>query len=207
MITLNDDAGESLIYVLLMRSNTLFSRFIKIMTGGKYTHSSIGVQADCGTMYSFARIYSRLPLPAGFVKEHLNSGILKKCSNAPCALLRIRVSPEVKIRLADELEKMFKVRNRYRYNLAGTFQCYFNHPAERKDKFFCSQFVAHTLCTTGAIKLFKPASLYKPMDFFKQPELEVCYEGTLGGLSAFINKKIKNKQTVEISDQTDVISA
>ena len=207
MTSIYNDVGESLVYVLLMQSNTLFSRFIKVMTGGKYTHSSIGVQADCNDLYSFARKYSRLPLPAGFVKEHLNRGILKKSKNAPCALLKIRVSPEIKLRITDKLERMFQFKDKYHYNLVGTFQCYFNLPTERKNKFFCSEFVAHTLFSTGAIKLLKPPSLYKPMDFFNQPELEVCYEGTLGDLYEIINKASINKQIVDITPKIENISA
>lgn len=179
MIPMNE---TSKIYVLLIRTNTFFSRFIKKMTGGEFTHTSIGLEADCSTLYSFARKYAYLPLPAGFVKESIDKGLMGKSKDAPCVLFCVRVSQEVKLRLMEELERMFKVRKKYRYSLSGPILCYFNRAVEFKNKFFCSQFAAHALSRAGAIELAKPASLYRPMDFLKQPELELCYRGTLGEL-------------------------
>lgn len=175
--------SECWVYILLIRTKSAFSRFVKAVTGAEYTHTSIAMEADCETLYSFARRYEYLPLPAGFVKEHINKGLMGKSKSAPCVLYRVRVSHEAKLKLMARLESMFAVRKKYSYSLSGPFLCYFNVAIEHKDKFFCSQFAAQALHDVGAIKLLKPASLYKPMDFLNQPEFELCYRGTLGELS------------------------
>lgn len=171
------------VYILLIRTKSAFSRFVKAITGAEYTHTSIGMEADCETLYSFARRYEYLPLPAGFVKEHINTGLMGRSKSAPCVLYRVKVSREAKLKLIARLEGMFAVRKKYSYSLSGPFLCYFNVAIDYKDKFFCSQFAAQALYDVGAIKLLKPASLYRPMDFLKQPEFELCYRGTLGELA------------------------
>ena len=176
------EPGSCAVYILLIRSNSCFSRLIHCVTGAEFTHASLSLDPACGVLYSFARKHTHLPLPAGFVQEHLDSGIMGNDPQIPCALYRIEISPEVRRRLETRLMQMQARQDWLKYSLLGPFFCLLQRPRMRKDRYFCSQFVAHTLADTGAIRLQKPASLYHPCDFPQQPEAQLCYRGELRGL-------------------------
>jgi len=174
--------GTREIYILLLRTQSLLSRVIHIATREPYTHVSIGFSGDCTQFYSFARRYTRLPLPAGFVHESIESGMMAKCKNAPCALYRLEVPAKSYRAIRRKFKKMLPVQKRFQYSVLGTFLCFFGIPYKRRNKYFCSQFVAETLNEVGIMELTKCPELYHPVDFLELPEMELCYEGTLGGL-------------------------
>lgn len=170
------------IYILLLRSQSLFSRVIHIATKEEYTHVSIGMGNGCMQFYSFARRYTNLPLPAGFVQENLDSGLMAKSKSAPCALYRITIPAGAYFSLRRKLKKMLPKQKRFQYSVLGTLFCFFGIEYKRENKYFCFQFVAETLNEAGVIKLTKSPALYHPVDFIKLPQAELCYKGTLGGL-------------------------
>lgn len=169
------------IYVLLTRTNTLFSRIVHFATRSEYTHASISMRPDCTELYSFARKHTRLPLPAGFVQENVNTGMLRRCENAPFALYRATVSKQVYDRLSERFTQML-AEDRMKYSLSGTLYCFFHIRRKKKDRYFCSQFVAEVLQEMGVIKEVKHSSLYKPCDFEDAKELTLCCTGVLGEL-------------------------
>ena len=170
------------IYILLVRTGSIFSRVIHTATREEYTHVSVGMLSDCSEFYSFARRYTKYPLPAGFVKESLDSGMMAKCTEAPCALYRLTVPAKSYHSMKRKFKKMLRSKKDFSYNLIGTFFCFFGIAYKRENKYFCSQFVAETLKEIGAIELTKLPELYHPVDFTKIPEFTLCYKGTLGGL-------------------------
>ena len=104
-----DSTGGKNVYILLIRTNTLFSRFISRITHASYTHASLGVNARGCDFYSFARKYSRLPLPGGFVNESLNSGLMGRHPQTPCALFSVTVPDEVYASLCSIWDNVFKL--------------------------------------------------------------------------------------------------
>jgi len=170
------------IYILLVRTQSIFSRIIHKATKEEYTHVSVGMVSDCTEFYSFARRYTNYPLPAGFVKESIDSGMMGKSGEAPCALYRLTVPAGSYHSMKKKFKKMLRSQNRFGYNLIGTFFCFFGIAYKRENKYFCSQFVAETLKECGAIELTKLPELYHPVDFTKIPEITLCYKGTLGDL-------------------------
>ncbi len=189
--TANADLNDKTrtVYVLLMRSSTVFSRIIGGFTGSTYTHASIGLRPESDEFFSFARRYTHFPFPAGFIREELGKGVMGKNPLAPCALYKVTVSREAYDHLQAKLTEMLCRKKDYKYSLIGTFTCYFNHSLERPNKYFCSQFVAYALNYLGVLNLKKPLGLYRPADFANQPELELCYIGTLGGLARKLAKR------------------
>ncbi|MDD6035058.1 MAG: hypothetical protein PUC30_02500 [Lachnospiraceae bacterium] len=170
------------LYILLLRTQSLLSRVIHIATKEQYTHVSIGLAGDCTQFYSFARRYTRLPLPAGFVHESIETGMMAKCKDAPCALYRLTVPTRSYYAIRRKCKKMLPIQERFQYSVLGTFLCFFGIAYKRRNKYFCSQFVAETLNEVGVLELTKPPELYHPVDFIELPEMQLCYEGTLGGL-------------------------
>ena len=178
-------------YVLLIRSRSLPSRMIRILTRAVYTHASLGFSEDCLQLYSFARKYSNLPLPGCFTPEKIDRGFLGKDPATPCALYCVEVPTEVFENAHSEVLKMLEEKKKYKYNYLGLFLCWFGIEKVRKNKFFCSEFVAHTLKETGALNIEKPPSLFRPVDFQKIENLKLLYEGNIGGL--------RNKILINIS--------
>lgn len=183
-------------YILLVRTNSIFSTLIHKVTKENYTHASIGLQPDCKTMFSFARIYSALPVPAGFSCEGIDRGMLGKNPKAPCALFEVTITDAVYDSMLKELEYMLKNRRKYHYSYYGTALCYFGRVGKDGNGFFCSKFVAYILQKSGAIHLMKPASLYHPYDFTRQPEFTCVYEGTLGGLNQLLKGNSKYEANI-----------
>ncbi|MDO4317331.1 MAG: hypothetical protein Q4C48_03885 [Lachnospiraceae bacterium] len=169
------------IYVLLIRSNTMFSRMIHMVTGAQYTHAAISLDPNCSRVYSFSRKYTYIPLPAGFVSESVHRGLMHKCRNAPFALYRAQISEEQYRRLEQRFERMLAV-GKFHYSLTGPFLCFFGIQRKKSYHYFCSQFVAEILQELGVISAKKPASLYQPVDFAFLSELELCCKGNLGEL-------------------------
>lgn len=177
------EQGTRELYILLLRTHSLLSRVIHIATKEPYTHVSIGFASDCTQFYSFARRYTNLPLPAGFVHESIETGMMAKCKDAPCALYRMMVPEKSYRAIRRKFKKMLPVQKRFQYSVLGTFLCFFGIAYKRRNKYFCSQFVAETLNEVGVMKLTKSPELYHPVDFISLPEMQLCYEGTLGGLA------------------------
>jgi hypothetical protein len=170
------------VYVLLMRSNSLPSVLIRFLTRAGYTHASLGFSEDCMQLYSFARKYEHLPLPGCFTSERIDRGFMGKDPKTPCALYYIDVPVSVFDNLQESVMKMYNRRKEYKYNYLGLFLCWFGIAKRRKNKYFCSEFVAQSLTESGAISIEKPPSLFRPVDFQKISRLNLVYEGNIGGL-------------------------
>jgi len=66
------------VYILLMHTNTLPSKFIKLFTRYSYTHVGISLDEDCNTIYSFGRKTLYSFLNGGFVIEGKTGAFLEK---------------------------------------------------------------------------------------------------------------------------------
>lgn len=182
-IRLDSRLKKRTLYIFLVKTDSLFSRVIALFTKTNYTHASIGFDPCCNSLYSFARIYTALPIPAGFVKESTKTGLLSLSPNAPCAVFKIKVTEQTYEDIAKELQRMYLNKERYGYNYLGPIACFFGIPFKRKHHYFCSQFVAELLEKHRAVTLTKPASLYHPRDIEKLKGLELIYKGKLSELT------------------------
>ena len=90
------------IYILLTKSDTLFSKAIYKITRAEYTHASISLDRELTKLYSFGRKYRYSMLPAGFVHEDINRGVMGSSDTMKCALYRIRISERSYRRLETE---------------------------------------------------------------------------------------------------------
>lgn len=181
-IKLDSRLKKRTLYIFLVRTDSFFSRVIAFFTNTDYTHASIGFDAECKSLYSFARIKTHRPIPAGFVKESRDTGLLSLSPNAPCAVFSLKVTEQAYDDIRSELEAMYKVKDKYKYNYLGPFCCFFGIPVKIRNYYFCSQFVAELLERHNAVQLKKPASLYHPRDIEKLEGLEVVYKGRLSDL-------------------------
>ena len=171
---------ERAIHILLTRSGTWFSRLIHLATQDDYTHASIGLDGPAGPFYSFARKYEHFALPAGLVEEQVTG----RRRAVPCCLYELSVSPEIYASLRRQISAMYAQRQRYHYNLLGALSCFFNLPLDRRDHYFCSQFVAELLQDCGAAELPKPPALLRPSDLCRVNGLRAVHQGCIGTIPA-----------------------
>jgi inositol transport system substrate-binding protein len=196
-ISLDSKLKKRTLYIFLVRTDSIFSRVIALFTNTKYTHAAIGFDAQCHSLYSFSRLQTHMPIPAGFVKESTKSGLLSLSPNAPCAVYRINVTEQAFDDVRAELRHMCLNKGRYSYNYLGPVCCFFGIPLKIKNRYFCSQFVAEMLAKHRIAHLSKPASLYHPRDIAKIEGLDLIFSGTLSELKsnpekAAVNIKVAN---------------
>ncbi|WP_418665864.1 hypothetical protein [Allofournierella sp.] len=170
------------VYLLLTRTDTLFSRALHGATRSRYTHVSLALDRDMERMYSFARRSAAAPLPAGFVRENLYSGIYGRCGGADSLLLELQVSENAYRRIERRLAAMERRKAQYDYDVLGLALAGMGIVHERPGKYFCSHFVAEILEEAGALKLPCHPSLVRPQDFTRLRPLRVVYQGPLAFL-------------------------
>ena len=182
-IKLDEQLKKKTIYIFLVRTDSFFSRVIAFFTNTDFTHASIGFDAECKSLYSFARLQTNRPIPAGFVKESAETGLLALSPNAPCAVFSLKVTDQAYEDIRSQLDNMYANKEKYGYNYLGPFCCFFGIPFKRRNHYFCSQFVAELLERHHAVQLTKPASLYHPRDIESLEGLELVYKGRLSGIA------------------------
>lgn len=167
------------IYVIFSYSGTIPSKIIRKFTRKKYTHVSIAINDNIGTMYSFARKYIYNPFNSGFVLESVNTGLLAKLQNVPCKIYKLDVTDK-------EYEKVTKIINKFKrkqkllkYNYIGLLSPILKIPFKPKNSYFCSQFVSEVLLKSGILKLDKEPIYISPGDLEKYMSSEIVYEGNL----------------------------
>ena len=173
------------IFLILTRSTSAVSRLIGHFTDEPFTHVSIAFEPDRLVMYSFARKYARLPLPAGLVEEHMDGGFYRYQGNIPCAVLRLDVDEKTYYRARDRVCDRLVRRGDYRYSVLGLLACKLGIEAEIPGHYFCSQFVAEILENTCRVRLPYPPSLMHPADYL---EMDCFRCDFCGGLQEFLAK-------------------
>lgn len=165
------------VYILLTKTKTLFARCIHIMTGDEFTHVSIALDHDLNRLYSFGRRYYYIPLPAGFVRENLHTGVFGRNKYASCAVLELTVTDKIYYRIEKRVKTMLDHCNCYHYNILGLATCPLGIPHRRSRHFLCSQFVADILAESGALDIPCDISLTRPADFIRFEQLQPIYRG------------------------------
>ncbi|MHA6252798.1 hypothetical protein [Oceanobacillus sp. CAU 1775] len=164
------------VFILLTDTGTLFTKTIKAYTKKPYNHASIAFDEDLREVYSFGRKDPCNPFVGGFVREDTSDWIFQ---NASCAILRMTISPDEYNTMKQYIKKIEAEKDKYRYNLIGLFAIMINWELDRKNAFFCSQFVASVLNQSGRIHLDMPLSLVTPDDFRNIEGMELVYQGKM----------------------------
>ncbi len=164
------------IYLVFSNTSTYVAKMIRILSRKSFSHVSIASSPDLDEMYSFCRNYRRTPLPATFNREHITSGSFGKY--IPCEIYKIDLSDEQR----EEYEKIINYfsahRCEYGYNVLGLCTIPLKKNIRRKNKYVCSQFVAHVLDSLD-IKLEKDVFLNAPEDLRHLKCADLIYAGEL----------------------------
>ncbi|MBO5852256.1 MAG: hypothetical protein J6Q74_00395 [Clostridia bacterium] len=168
------------LYILLTRTESIASKMVRFFTMDKYTHASLGFDRELIELYSSGRKKGLKMFPGGPCKEGLDKGFFGRDPHTPCVVYEFSVT-EAAFNEARALIDFFMTDNHlYKFSILGTFACKLGIQWTRKNKYFCSQFVAEILRQSNAVKLPKPPSLMRPIDYASIPEFEKIFEGTIG---------------------------
>jgi len=193
------------IYLVFTATGTLFSRCIKLYTKAKYNHVSLCLDSEISEFYSFGRKIYWFPLIGGFVIEHIDSGLFKAFRETTCAVYRLDID-DSKYGLLKEYVQMFiKNKKVFGYNLLGLVGVMLNIPLKRRNKYFCTQFVATMLQKSKVYCFGKDPSLVTPQDFYNIEGLMLVYEGKLAELGHYI-KEMTEAESARTANARAVIA-
>ena len=182
-----DTMGRKNVYILLTDTGTVLNRLIKFYTKQPYNHASIGFDINLSEVYSFGRKTASNPFVAGFAKEDIKENLFRQ---AGCAIYSLVVTEEQWARMNRFIRDIEAREEEYRYNLFGLVGVMLRKPINRRNAFFCSQFVAYVLKECNIFQFDRPISLVAPNDFLEIPELKLIYQGQL---SDYPNQEMNEK--------------
>lgn len=165
------------IYLVFSKTPTWLSRLIGLVTGSNFTHVSISFDNKFDNLYSFCRKYPNNPFYGGFAIESLHKGVYAKSPLSYCLIYKIPVSGTSLKIIKDEVNKFVINADMYKYNFLGLFMVLLNKPFERKNYYFCSQFVTMLLNKSNVWNSPKHITLTKPIDLLKIENKEIIFEG------------------------------
>lgn len=167
------------VYIVLTDTGSAFTRMIKFFTRKPYNHVSISLERDLETLYSFGRIRPYNPFLGGFVEERINQGTFALFKNTRALVLELPVEEEEHERLRYLIHAFLEDKDAYRYNLIGVLGALFQRPISRKNRYFCSSFVADVSKQAGFLHLERSPHLVRPDEFMNLEEAKIVYEGLL----------------------------
>lgn len=176
------------IYLVFSNTSTYVAKMIRILSRKSFSHVSIASDSQLQDMYSFCRNYRRTPLPATFNKEDITNGTFGKY--IPCEIYRISLSDEQREEYEKIINYFMEHRCEYGYNVLGLCTIPLKKNIKRKNKYVCSQFVAHVLNSLD-IELEKEVFLNAPEDLRHLECAQLVYRGDL---HEFVKKKSKRME-------------
>lgn len=141
--------------ILLTKYSDKVSSVLYYLTGRTYTHASLGVN---DMYYSFNY--------KGFCTETI--ALHRKRGVGKSVLYELSISDDAYKSICGQLQFFQQNRERFHYSRLGVICCFLHIPLHRKNHYFCSQFVAEILNSSGAVQLSRPAGLYLPSHFFRE---------------------------------------
>ena len=166
------------IYILLTKTNSKLSRAIASRTKETYVHASIITSDYLEYGYSFSRRKIRNPIIGGFVKEDYSLWV-EYFEDVQCCIYELEVTSLQYKKVKEIIQSFDQQKEKYKYHFIGLVGQSLNIDIERKNRFFCTQFVAHVLTEAGALKLDKLPIHTRSEDFKNHEKLNLIYEGPL----------------------------
>lgn len=163
------------IYIVLTHTGTILSSIVKFYTKKKYTHVSIGLDSDLKELYSFGRLNPYNAFKGGFIHEKLNKGTFARFRNTIGAVYSLKVTDLQYNCIVNTIKHIKENKEKYKFNIIGLFFVSINKKYQRKDAFYCAEFVKYILETSFNKKLFP--EIIKPMDFLELNNIQLIYEG------------------------------
>lgn len=191
--------GERTIYFLFTDTGSYLSRAINYCTKQTLNHVSIGFDDELNEVYSFGRKRPNNPFIGGFVKEDIRSEFMR---NSKCAIYSYRITEPEYETILRKIKEIEAEKDIYKYNFIGLFGVLFQIEINRRDAYFCSQFVATVLQDLENFNLLKPPCFITPSDIRTHKGMRLIFQGLLGEYQP--KKKVKSeRKLVTISENIE----
>ncbi|MFD1030583.1 hypothetical protein [Metaplanococcus flavidus] len=164
------------LYIVFTDTKTNLAKMIKNCTGYPFSHVSLSFTKDLSHMYSFGRKEADNAFIGGFVKEDVRDHLFQR---ADCAVCKLELNEESYRRIWEYVQRMEREQDLFKYNFTGLFAIALNYNFNRKNAYFCSQFVAEALAAGGIRPVEKPHALITPRDLFSANDLTLIYRGVM----------------------------
>lgn len=164
------------LYIVFTDTKTNLAKMIKNCTGYPFSHVSLSFTKDLSRMYSFGRKEADNAFIGGFVKEDVRDHLFQR---ADCAVCKLHLNEDSYRRVWEYVQKMEREQDLFKYNFTGLFAIALNYNFNRKNAYFCSQFVAEALAAGGIHPVEKPHALISPRDLFSSADVDLIYRGVL----------------------------
>ena len=166
------------IYIILMHTNTVPAKFVKVMTNYEYSHVGISLKKNCNTIYSFGRKKVNSILNGGFTIQNKKGEFFKKFDKTICKIYELEISDEQYQEVRTIIKNMKLNNDDYKYDFLGAGLRYFKLPIHFKNKYVCSYFVASVLDKADIYNFDKSLYFVNPKDFEKISILNEIYKGS-----------------------------
>lgn len=146
------------IVVLWTKYSDCISSFLYHVAGHGYTHASLGLEEEPGVFYSFN--YKGFCVET--LEKHRRRGVEKSM------LCEMEISEEAYQTMQEQIRQFEAHRAELSYTRIGVAFCLLRMPFRWKGHYFCSQFVADMLQSSGAVRMKKKPELYLPNQLFAE---------------------------------------
>lgn len=181
------------VYILLTKTNSTFSRAIASRTKETYVHASIITSKHLEYGYSFSRRKIKNPIFGGFVREEYSKWV-EYFKDVQCCIYELEVTKDQYKKIKDIIRTFDEEKEKYKYHFLGVVGQSFRIDIERKNRFFCTQFVAYVLTEAGALELDKLPIHTRSEDFKNHERLTLVYEGPLEPVLYNVIKEIPHNK-------------
>ena len=185
------------IYIVVTCTGTGVARAIRVVTKMPYSHVSLAATPQLHELYSFARNYKRVPLPATFNTERIGEGTFGKFADIPCEIYELPVDDGQYDRFLQMIDHCQACRKQYSYSLIGLLRVKMQIERDLERKFVCSQFVAYVLHECG-VPLEKAPSLYSPDDLRFLPQAKLIFRGELNNYYRLQSEELLSPQITSV---------
>lgn len=168
------------IYIVLTRTRTNLSKFIRFFTKKPYNHISLALDKELYELYSFGRRRPKNPFIAGFVKEDIDHGFYHYFNDTTCVVYEVPVTERQLKNLKQYLLPFQADPLQYGFNFAGLIACGLHLPLDRKKHYFCSQFVSEALSKSEIMTFNRDCRLIQPADYLDLlDQYKIVYQGKI----------------------------
>lgn len=165
-----NDITKNPVYIVLLKSDSLFGKVINKITNSTYSHAAIGVESDLSRLYSFNLD------KGGFAIESLKSYINQN-NKSELAVYTVFLDDGSMRNLRLNLDGYLNNRDSTAYGVKNLINIMRQKTVKLDNTLVCSQFVDTILKDSGKDVTGKHSSLVIPKDFYKNKKLYKIYEG------------------------------
>ncbi|MEF3302045.1 hypothetical protein [Paenibacillus sp. GYB003] len=168
------------LYIVLTDTGTWFTRMIKAYTKEPYNHASLAFDEELSDVYSFGRKCESNPFRGGFVKENMLGPLfIDERRGTTCAVYECEVGKAAYERIRQTVADMGRNETDYKYNAIGLLGVALRIKINRRNAYFCSQFVTAMFQAGGVSLTAKCPEFTTPGDLGRSARAKLVYSGYL----------------------------